>query len=111
LPVVLHAKNENITEELNVSSKYLTNKPTILVVEDNQEISAMIYEYVTDRYTVLRAYSAEEALEILDEVTVSLVVTDIILLEMDGIQFISALKQHKQLSQLPIIIISAKVTT
>ena len=78
----------------------------ILVVDDEKEIADLVEIYlVSDGYKVFKAQDAEEGLRILDEETIHLVLLDIMMPGMDGIQMC---RKIRETSSIPIIMLSAK---
>ena len=78
----------------------------ILVVDDESEIADLVEIYlVSDGYTVRKASSAEEGLRILEEEDIHLVLLDIMMPGMDGIQMC---RRIRETSNVPIIMLSAK---
>ena len=81
-------------------------KQTILVCDDDREIVEAIDIYLQQEgYEVLKAYDGEEALEMLKEREVHLLIMDVMMPRLDGIR--ATLKIREQ-SSIPIIILSAK---
>ena len=79
---------------------------TILVVDDNKEIVfslGKLLEY--EGYRVLKAYDGLEALEILKEHAVDLILLDVMMPRLNGL---SALMKIRENNQIPVIILSAK---
>ncbi len=82
------------------------SKERILVVEDEKEIADLIEIYLTnDGYQVLKAYNGKEALDILSKEQVHLVVLDIMMPEMDGLEVCRKIREH---NNMPILMLSAK---
>ncbi len=80
---------------------------SILVCDDDKEIVDAIEIYLQQEgYRVLKAYNGKEALEILKEETVHLVILDLMMPEMDGIH--TTLQIRKEKNSIPIILLSAK---
>ena len=78
----------------------------ILVVDDEKEIADLIEIYlVSDNYKVLKAGTAEEGLRILGEEDIHLVLLDVMMPGMDGIEMC---RKIREISNIPIIILSAK---
>lgn len=79
---------------------------TVLVCDDDKEIVEAIEIYLSQEgYRVLKAYDGEQAIKVLDEEKVDLLVIDVMMPRLDGIR--ATLKIREKLS-LPIIILSAK---
>ena len=78
----------------------------ILVCDDEKDIVSALRIYLTaEGYNVLEAFSGAEALEILDEKKVDLVLMDIMMPEMDGI---SAVAKIREQSNIPVLFLTAK---
>ena len=78
----------------------------ILVVDDEKEIADLVEIYlVSDGYRVFKAQDAEEGLRILQEEEIHLVLLDIMMPGMDGIQMCRKIREK---SNIPIIMLSAK---
>lgn len=86
------------------------SKPLLLLVEDNKEISVFIQKELSASYQVLRAGNGQEALEILQQENVQVVVSDIMMPVMDGIELCRRIKTDLQYSHIPIILLTAKNT-
>lgn len=79
---------------------------TILVCDDDKDIVEAIDIYLTQEgYQILKAYNGEEALKVLEQEEVDLLIIDVMMPRLDGIR--ATLKIREKLS-LPIIILSAK---
>ena len=79
---------------------------TVLVCDDDKEIVEAIEIYLSQEgYRILKAYDGEQALKVLNEEKVDLLVIDVMMPRLDGIR--ATLKIREKMS-LPIIILSAK---
>lgn len=87
-----------------------TDNPVILVVDDNRDIVWLIKETLSSKYVVREAFSAEEALTLMEQQTPDLIITDIMMPSMDGFALISRIKSDKFTRHIPLIIVSAKVS-
>lgn len=81
---------------------------TILIVEDNKEILHYLNQGLSELFNTIGAYNGEEALEILKEKDVDVVVTDVMMPVMDGIKLCKTIKQNIRTCHIPVIILSAK---
>ncbi len=80
----------------------------ILVVDDEREIADMVEIYlVSDGYKVFKANNAQEGLDILDKEEIHLVLLDIMMPGMDGLEMC---RRIREISNIPIIMMSAKST-
>ncbi len=82
----------------------------ILVVEDDPEMQSFISSQLGDAYSVMNASNGKEALKILSENTISLVVSDVMMPEMNGFELCRTLKTNIEYSHIPIILLTAKAT-
>ena len=78
----------------------------VLVCDDEKDIVSALKIYLTSEgYQVFEAYNGREALEIMNRETVHLVLMDIMMPEMDGIQ---AMVKIREISNVPVILLTAK---
>jgi DNA-binding response OmpR family regulator/anti-sigma regulatory factor (Ser/Thr protein kinase) len=83
-------------------------KPEILLVEDNKEILDFISREIAVDYMVRKASNGTEALEILKNGTIQLVISDIMMPVMDGLELCKKIKTNLEYSHIPIILLTAK---
>ncbi len=83
-------------------------KPEILLVEDNKEILDFICNEISSDYLVRKSMNGKEALEILKEGNVQLVISDIMMPVMDGLELCKRIKTNLEYSHIPIILLTAK---
>lgn len=80
---------------------------TILVVEDEQFLRELItFKLEKDGYKVLPAYDAECALQILEKEKPDLIWLDLLLPEMNGLEFAEKLKSEEKTKNIPIVMVS-----
>jgi len=79
-------------------------------VDDNEEILDFISEELSEKYTILKAFNGKEALDILQEEAVQLVVSDIMMEVMDGFELCRRIKTNFEYSHIPVILLTAKNT-
>ena len=85
------------------------NKNKVLIVEDDKHISKLVkYNLEKAGFECTVTITGEEALEILDKEPVDLIILDITLPKMDGFEVCKQLKQNKKLSNIPLIMLTAK---
>jgi len=86
-------------------------KEKLLVVDDNPEIVGYLKNYFSNIYQVSIAYDGKEALTLLEEEQVDLIICDVMMPEMDGIHFCKKIKQNIQTCHIPVILLTAKNET
>ena len=85
-------------------------KPAILFVEDNKEILDFIARELQTDYTVRRALNGKQALEILDHECIHMIISDIMMPVMDGLELCKVIRTNLEYSHIPIILLTAKNT-
>ncbi|WP_200942781.1 two-component regulator propeller domain-containing protein [Dyadobacter sp. Leaf189] len=83
-------------------------KPVILLAEDNVEILSYLSRELSGSYNVMRALDGQQAVGILQHENVHLVISDIMMPVMDGIELCRRMKNDVQFSHIPIILLTAK---
>jgi DNA-binding response OmpR family regulator len=85
-------------------------KPLILLVDDEEDILDFLERILKDHYTILRAENGKQALEIVKEEAVQLIICDIMMPVMDGFELCRLLKEDFNYSHIPFILLTAKNT-
>ena len=83
-------------------------KPVVLLVDDNEEILDFLFEDLSEKYSILKAFNGKEALEVLNKEAVHLVVSDIMMDVMDGFELCKHIKTDFEYSHIPVILLTAK---
>jgi signal transduction histidine kinase/ligand-binding sensor domain-containing protein/CheY-like chemotaxis protein len=92
-----------------VTHTVLSKRPySLLAVDDNEQITFLLNSILSDKYVVFKASNARQALDILDEERIDLVITDIIMPEMDGLTLCKKIKENIQTSHIPVILLTAR---
>jgi CheY-like chemotaxis protein len=79
----------------------------VLVVDDEESICELLALMLEEKYEVLKAYNGKEALLIIKQQPVALVITDIMMPYMDGMELLEALKTNPATQHIPVILTSA----
>lgn len=82
--------------------------PLILIVEDNQDVSFYIHKLVEGKYRIRHAHNGCEALNVCNENMPDLIITDLMMPEMDGYTLCQNIRSSQTLNHIPIIITTAK---
>ena len=85
-----------------------TSKPTLLIIDDNNDIRQYERSLLQDRYMVLEASDGQEGLEVAQREVPDLVICDVMMPVMDGLQFTEKLKTNTATSHIPVIMLTAK---
>lgn len=105
-------ENEPVTENYIVENVELHtekgNMPTLLILEDNVEMLSFIADKLRSSFVVEKATNGVEGLKILQEKNVDIIVSDVMMPEMDGYEFCSKVKNNVEYSHIPIVLLTAK---
>lgn len=83
-------------------------KASILIVEDNDEIRALLYDIFLEEYNIVTACDGMEALECLKIAIPDLVVSDIVMPHMDGFALCERIKGNAEYGHVPVTLLTAK---
>lgn len=81
---------------------------TLLVIDDNEELRTFLDQHLRTHYRVLLAESGEEALTVLADGRIDLIVSDVMMPGMDGFELSRRVKQTLETSHIPLILLTAR---
>lgn len=90
----------------------LSNTASILIVEDNEELMELMESVFKKNYQVVTAKNGQEALRIFDKenVNIDLIISDVMMPEMNGLELCRTIKSNIETSHIPIILLTARST-
>lgn len=114
-PAPLPAQPDNTSEEEteqeeNTKEAAPVQPPTLLLIEDSEELLALMRRLLQADYRIVTAADGKEGLEKMQTEEIDLVVSDIMMPEMDGIAFCKAVKSDLQTCHIPVILLTAKTS-
>lgn len=83
------------------------NKPLVLLVDDNPDMHKYIRLSLSGKYSFCVASKVSEAMLLLEKNSVDIIVTDIMMPEVDGLSFCEQIKKDHRFSQIPLIMLTA----
>ena len=95
-------------EETTITDTPTENHPIVLVVEDNADIREYIRSSFTDIYEVITAKDGKEGCELAQARNPNIIVSDIMMPVMDGIELCKRIKEDMRTSHIPVILLTAK---
>ena len=118
-PAVPHSNIIDLASTLDKSANEEASTPlpaidddeeayTLLIVEDNVELLMLMKQLLQQHYHVLTASNGVEALDVVKAHELDLIVSDVMMPEMDGNELTTRLKENPDYSHLPIILLTAK---
>ena len=118
---VLHPKSPalNVAIELNeekmkvkerISTPDVQKEGLVLVIDDEKEIRELLNDFLSDRYEIAEAANGQEAIELMRIRMPVIIICDIIMPVMNGVEFVKTMKQQELTRHIPIILLSTKGT-
>ena len=126
LPVLNRLENENIKESFSKSDFEKTetaivaestpkkesgdfpDNKCILIVEDNPDLNSYLVSSLKSKYKILTAFDGEEGIKTTLQNSPDLIVSDIVMPNMDGYELCSRVKTTKEISHIPVILLTAR---
>ena len=99
-----------LTDMPEKASRAMANKNaySLLVVDDSAQITSLLENILSNKYIIHKAHHGKRALTILEEEHVDLVISDILMPDMDGLTLCKTIKENIQTSHIPVILLTAK---
>jgi signal transduction histidine kinase/DNA-binding response OmpR family regulator len=109
-PDALHkeTKKTSPAPETGKKEEDTDSRLQILVVEDNDDIREYIASSFSSNYTVTTATNGQEGLELAQKQIPDIIISDIMMPIMDGIEFCRAVKEDVRTSHIPVVLLTAK---
>lgn len=102
------SRSASVTDETKLIDPLRSSKPTVLVVEDNLDMNRFISESLCTTYHVISAFDGQQGLEKALASPPTLIITDIMMPKVSGVQMISDIRKCPELADVPILLLSAK---
>lgn len=99
---------EEAHDEIKLLSK---SKPTLLIVDDNKDLRTFIRSFMSEEFNILEASNGLIGLELTNRYQPGIILSDIMMPEMDGIEFCRQIKSNFATSHIPVVFLTAKSGT
>tara|TARA_R100001143_G_scaffold63570_1_gene72059 strand:+ start:12819 stop:16958 length:4140 start_codon:yes stop_codon:yes gene_type:complete len=106
-----HANGESVLPSpalLDFEALLSEHDELILIVEDNKDVRSFIREQLENDYKILEAVNGREGIAVSQGTIPDLIITDLMMPEMDGYEFCEKIRSDEKTSHIPIIMLTAK---
>ncbi|MDR0542685.1 MAG: response regulator, partial [Dysgonamonadaceae bacterium] len=110
IPVDLKGQENEGTVEQEENMQKEPDRKTLLIVEDNKEFRRFLVEQLSSQFNVLQAADGEEGKETAQKKYPDLIISDLMMPKLDGLELCSLLKNDIQTSHIPIILLTARLS-
>src|SRR5690606_30675360 len=100
--------NSDITNNRIRNLTAVSDKPTLLIVEDSEDVRIYLMDILKEYYNLFVAENGDDGLRMGMEVSPDLIISDVMMPQMDGIEFCKRIKSNWQTSHIPVILLTAK---
>ena len=107
-PVAEEPSEDSASPEYSAGVDMGSDRPLVLVIDDNSDMLDLLRDTLSPQYRVCTADSAQHGLEQLKQKMPDLIITDVMMPNMDGLELVQQLKQDKYTTNIPLVILSAK---
>ena len=108
-PYIEQKSNQaEINASLNLNELPQQHDMSLLIVEDNPELLMLMHQLMSTYYNIYIARNGLEALEIIQNKQIDLIISDVMMPEMDGFELTKQLKEDPDYAHLPIVLLTAK---
>lgn len=111
--VTIHAVipyDNPVYEDHFVNVGEVSERPQILIVDDSADLRAHIIENLGDRFLLFEAWDGKEGLNKAVEMVPDLIITDLTMPEMDGLELCEKLKTDQRTSHIPVIMLTSRTS-
>lgn len=92
------------------STDEITEKPLILIVEDNPDMQIFVSTILQSRFEILTADNGKKGFELAKEIIPDIIVSDIMMPDMNGLEMCRILRDNERTNHIPIIMLTARST-
>lgn len=99
---------EIVVNPIELSAKEKDDLPLVLIVDDNNELRKFLVDQLSEYYRIEEARDGKEGFEAALRLIPDLILSDVMMPEMDGIQLLDKLKRNDITSHIPVVLLTAK---
>ena len=110
IAVLTDSFEKEIEQEIIENKKLLGDKPSILIVEDSEDVRTYLIGLLKNDYRLHEAENGEVGVKRSAEIMPDLIISDVMMPSMDGFEFCKKIKTDWQTSHIPVILLTAKAS-
>ncbi|KAA6339115.1 Sensor histidine kinase TodS [termite gut metagenome] len=115
-PFILFERSIGVTSQEQSEDETTDDDPekdniTLLLVEDNEDLKTVVQRVLSKHYQVLTAQNGIKALSCIKENKIDIIISDVMMPEIDGLELCRILKRDLETSHIPIILLTARSST
>lgn len=103
-------REESSRIAMNDEADAFNSEISLLIVDDEAGLRQFVAEELSEKYTIYQADNGKSAMELLERHNISLIITDIMMPVMDGIELCQKVKSDVRYCHIPIVMLTAKVS-
>jgi PleD family two-component response regulator len=103
-------ENSSISKLKRKGKHSQNDKPLVMIVDDNADMRNYLESILTAYFRIIKAENGKKAFHLMKEISVDLVLTDVMMPEMDGYELMTAIKRHEKFKKIPVIMLSAQAS-
>ncbi|WP_431209800.1 response regulator [Puia sp. P3] len=100
-----------LTEDGKTADEVITGKKSLLLIDDEEEIGRYLDHLFRDRYLLYRASNGEDGWKLAQQVMPDLVISDVRMQGMDGVELCNKIKRSEALGHIPVILLTGETAT
>lgn len=105
---ILEDSYTDTSNKVSTLEAILNKRKVVLIVEDEREIQTLLNEMLKEKYKILTASNGVEALEIIETNIPDIIISDVMMPEMDGLELCRKIKKNPKTCHIPFILLTAK---
>jgi signal transduction histidine kinase/DNA-binding response OmpR family regulator len=108
--IIDQTSSSSATNAIAASTKEPEDSPILLIADDNADIRSVLKDIFASEFTILEAENGKEAFEIAHKEIPDVLISDIMMPQVDGYALVKKLKEDELTSSIPIILLTAKAS-
>ncbi|MDR0575223.1 MAG: response regulator [Tannerella sp.] len=110
IPIDLKGRGSKEIVEQEENAQKEPDRKTLLIVEDNEEFRRFLVEQLSGQFNMLQAGDGKQGLEIASRKYPDLIISDLMMPEMNGLELCEKIKNNLQTSHIPVILLTARLS-